>query len=246
MKDQPFSNVVALRIGLAARALPGISPADLIEALQRCLGETLDEAALAKITVTHLKASLGQTYDVDGDEDREALRAQDMPAYKEAVGILWGERDGEVLPAVEAYREGDMPGSIRVAVASNSGAKLDGHFGSCLRFLIYQVSAKDLRLVDARPTVGADASPDKNAFRVGLIKDCRILYLVSIGGPAAAKVIKADIHMIPIADGGAAREILRSLQAVIAGSPPPWMAKILGAGGGERMESQRAMVASER
>jgi hypothetical protein len=33
--------------------------------------------------------------------------------------------------------------SIRIACASNRGERLDGHFGSCARFLIYQVSATD-------------------------------------------------------------------------------------------------------
>jgi nitrogen fixation protein NifX len=243
MKDQPLSNVVALRIGLAARALHGMSPAVLIEALRRCVGDTLDEAALAKVTVTHLKSSLGQSYDVDGDEDREALRAQDMPAYKEAVGILWGQADPGDLPSMDRYQDGDMPGSIRVAVASTAAEQIDGHFGSCPRFLIYQVSSKEIRLVDVRPTWEANTCDDKNGFRVRLINDCRILYLVSIGGPAQAKVIKADIHMIPVPGGGAAREVLRSLQGVIAGSPPPWMAKILGAG---RERSDHAAGASER
>ena len=35
------------------------------------------------------------------------------------------------LPCVEPYRVGDIPGSVRVAVASNEGENLDGHFGNC-------------------------------------------------------------------------------------------------------------------
>jgi Dinitrogenase iron-molybdenum cofactor len=45
-----------------------------------------------------------------------------------------------------------MPGSIRVACASNGGEALHGHFGSARRFLICQVSAETQRLIDARPT----------------------------------------------------------------------------------------------
>jgi len=232
----PFSREVALRIGLAARKLPAISVGDLIEALRDRLGDVLDEAALTRITVTDLKSAFRQSQDVDGDEDREDFRTADMPSFKEAVRILWGEiPDGEGLPRCQPLAEGEMPVSVRVAVASNEGERLNGHFGSCARFLIYQVSAEEVRLVDARPTVEADLSADKNAFRVGLIRDCRVLYVVSVGGPAAAKVIKADIHIVPVPDGGQAREILARLHPVIAGSPPPWLGKALGVAPGERV-----------
>lgn len=242
MTERPISDEVALRIGLAARALPSISVGDLIEALQRSLGDPLDEAALAKITVSSLKKAFGQTTGLDGDEDDEAQT--DVPALKEAVRILWGETgDADKLPRPEPYREGDMPGSVRVAVASNSGERLDGHFGSAARYLIYQVSAAEIRLVDVRSAAEADTSGDKNAFRVSLIKDCCAVYLVSIGGPAAAKVIKADIHMIPMPDGGEARQILEDLQSVLAISPPPWLAKILGVTAGARVKNYKGTAA---
>jgi hypothetical protein len=80
-----------------------------------------------------------------------------------------------------------------------------------------------------RSAVLADRSHDKNAYRVSLIADCRILYVVHVGGPAAAKVIKADIHLIQVPDGGEAREILQKVQQVIATSPPPWLKKALAA-----------------
>ena len=170
--------------------LPDLSVGDLIEALERLAGGAIDEAALNRVTVTQLKASFGQSHDIDGDEETETdFRAKDMEAFKEAVRILWGETSEEdKLPPLEAYRDGDMPGSVRVAFASNSQEQLDGHFGSCMRYLVYQVSGTQLKLVDARPTLAADLTSDKNAFRVNLIKDCKVLYVVSAGGPAAAKV----------------------------------------------------------
>lgn len=226
MTQQPFSNEVALRIGLAARRLPSIGVSDLIEALQQHLGDDLDEQKLTKITVTNLKSAFRQSADLDGDEDREDFATADMAAFKDAVRILWGETsEAEKLPALQAYAEGDMPGSVRVAVASNTAEQLDGHFGSALRFLIYQVSPTEIRLVGARSALEADLSSDKNAFRVKLIHDAAVLYTVSIGGPAAAKVIKADIHIMPVPDGGPAREVLVKFQEVLAKKPPPWLVK---------------------
>jgi nitrogen fixation protein NifX len=238
---EPFlSNEVALRIALAGRALGGVPLGALIDALQTCLGDDLDEAALSRVTVANLKAAFGGSYDLDGEEDgSERWRTADMAAFKEAVRILWGKPAG-VEPAPTAAPEADAPGSVRVAVASNGGEMLNGHFGSAASYLVYQVSADDIRLLDVRSAEGADASGDKNAFRVNLIRDCRILYIVSIGGPASAKVIKADIHLIPIPEGGPAREILKDLQRVVVTNPPPWLAKVLGAAEGERVKLYRA------
>ncbi|HEX7479595.1 MAG TPA: dinitrogenase iron-molybdenum cofactor biosynthesis protein [Polyangiales bacterium] len=228
MSQQPFSDEIALRIGIAARRLPTITATELIEALHGCLGETLDEAALARVTVSNLKAAFGQTHDVDGDEDAEGLRTADLVAFKDAVSALWGEqRDEDSAPKPEAYQAGEMPSSVRIAVASNSGENLDGHFGSCQRFLIYQASADELRLVDVRSTSAAAASDDRNGFRVQLIRDSAVLYIVSLGGPAAAKVIRANIHLVPTPAGGPAREVLQRLQAVIRNAPPPWLAKLV-------------------
>jgi len=237
MSERPFSDEVALRIGLAARCLPDISAADLIEAIQMKVGDRIDEKALSQITVGHLKAAFGQAEDVDGDEESERdTRAEDMAAFKEAVRILWGDAGPEPLPAVEST-DPSVTQSVRVAFASNSGEALDGHFGSCSRFLVYQVAALQLKLVDIRDTALADASDDKNGFRVNLIKDCKILYVVHIGGPASAKVIKADIHLISVPEGGQARSILAQLQKVLAGSPPPWLAKVLGVSNASRQLS---------
>jgi nitrogen fixation protein NifX len=131
-----------------------------------------------------------------------------------------------------------MPGSIRVAVASNSGEMADGHFGSCARFLVYQVSKEESRLIGLRSTLEADDSDDRNAFRTDLIRDCQIVYVVSVGGPAAAKIIRAGVYPIKLKEESPAGEVIAKLQQVLAGSPPPWLAKIMGVSAEERMRFQ--------
>ncbi|MGB8699923.1 MAG: dinitrogenase iron-molybdenum cofactor biosynthesis protein [Thermosynechococcaceae cyanobacterium] len=247
MHEQRLSNEVALRIALATRALPEVSIGDLIEILQDTVGDELDEEALSKITVTKLKTALGQTYDLDGEEEGEDANSTEIAALKKAVRILWGETDEiDQLPAIEPYQDGDLPGSIRVAVASNNREKLDGHFGSCLRYLIYQLSARDLKLIDIRSALEAELAEDRNAFRVGLIRDCPVVYVVAIGGPAAAKVVQAGIYPLKKEEGGLARERLGELQQAIATSPPPWLAKILGVAERDRVKNYKAVEVSER
>jgi len=106
-----------------------------------------------------------------------------LPTSKLAVRYLWGDRGrDEDLPEILPYKDGDMPDSIRVAIGSNSGALINGHFGSCIRFLVYQLSRDDYKLVDIRSTIEADSSDDRNLFRANLIKDCHVMFVQSIGG----------------------------------------------------------------
>mgnify|MGYP001363856652 FL=1 len=219
----PISRAAALRIAMAARVLPGIDVGQLLEILTRRIDGELNEESLATITVTQLKTGFGSA---DGEEDGEDI-SLGLANIKEAVRILWGESDGEQLPVVVSQAS-SMPGSIRVAIASNAGEQLNGHFGSCLRFLVYQLNVDQCELVDIRSALEADLAEDRNAFRADLIRDCQVMYVQSIGGPAAAKVVRAGVYPIKHEQGGEARDVLIRLQAVMKNSPPPWLSKILG------------------
>ena len=238
----PVTREAALRIALAARALPKVTLPALIEQLQRCIGETIDEENLRQVTVTMLKTGFASA---DGEEDGEDIGIG-LEAMKLAVRILWGETQGdESLPKIETYEDGEMPGSVRVAIASDKGDTLSGHFGSCLRFLVYQVSPSEIRLVDIRDTMDAEFSEDKNLWRARLIGDCHVCYVVSIGGPAAAKVIRADVYPIKIPDGGPALEILKPFQVAMVESPPPWLLKVLGVDAEKRLKNYSAAEIDE-
>jgi nitrogen fixation protein NifX len=221
---------LALRIALAARVLPGVDLQKLITVLHSKVGSPLDDEKLKSITVTNLKTGIGSH---DGEEDGEDIGIG-LENIKLAVRYLWGEEEGdEGLPDVMPYQDGNMPQSIRIAIASNSANMLNGHFGSCIRFLVYQLSKDDMRLIGIRSTVEADSADDRNLFRVNLISDCQVLFVQSIGGPAAAKVIRADIYPIKVPDVIDAKEQLESFQKVFD-APPPWMAKILGVSAEDR------------
>jgi hypothetical protein len=76
-----------------------------------------------------------------------------------------------------------------------------GIIGSCERFLVYQVSPDEVRLIAVRPTLAADHAEDRNVARAALIDDCQIVYVQSIGGPATAKVVRAGVHPVKVAGG---------------------------------------------
>jgi len=225
MPEIPLSDAIALRIALAARALPDTDAARLLKVLDDAVGLPPTQKKLAALQVKDLKNALeGEFADIDGG------------TLEEAVAILRGEAKADLdpAPAVDAYSESDMPGSVRVACASNKGEMLDGHFGSARRFLIYQVSPDELRLVDVRDADDTGAE-DKSAHRAQLIRDCQVLYVASIGGPAAAKVVKANVHPIKYPNGGSARERVGALQKVLGNKAPPWLAKAMGQSPEERI-----------
>lgn len=214
----------ALRIALAKKVLPGIELPRLLEIIIERIGAPIDQEALASLTVKDLRQGLKRTRPADVEQDECNTSSLQM-----AVRYLAGEREVEPdLPAVESLGEDEMPGSIRIALASNTGDQLDGHFGSCARFLIYQVSHETARLVEIRFTDEADKSEDRNAARAQMLADCQLLYVESIGGPAAAKVIRVGVHPIKLPDSPAASEVIVRLQTVLKGTPPPWLAKVMG------------------
>jgi nitrogen fixation protein NifX len=215
-----ITKIAALRIAQAARVLADVNAGAFAAKLGEQIGLPITEAKLAKVTVADIKLILSGEETVDPDVDNASIKL--------AVRHLWGVSDeDENLLVPAAYAEGDIPGSLRVAVASNTEENLDGHFGSCPRFLVYQVGPEEIRLIDVRSTAIADDAEDKNVARANLIKDCQIVYVQSIGGPAAAKAVRANVHPIKAPEGGKANIALQRLQAVLD-APPPWLAKILG------------------
>ena len=216
-----ITKAAAFRITLAAKALAEVNLAAFTVKLAETLGLPLTEEKLATLTVADLKLVLSGEETVEPDIDTASLKL--------AVRFLWGENGDadDSVPKPDPYVDGEMPGSLRVAVASNSADNLDGHFGSALRFLVYQVGKDAIKLIDVRPTLLADDAEDKNVARSELINDCQIVYVQSIGGPAAAKVVRANVHPIKFPQPAPAREALARLQGTLE-SPPPWLARIMG------------------
>jgi nitrogen fixation protein NifX len=181
----------------------------------------LTEAKLNSLKVRDLKTGAdGALEEIDGAVLRLALHA--LHGEEEALAHT-------AIPVPHAHDTGLLPDSIRIACASNHGERLDGHFGSCARFLIYQVSATEARLIAVRPApVVTRLSVDHSAERVALISDCDLLCVLSIGGPAAARVVNSGVHPFKRPQAEDISALLHELQPVLASDPPPWLARIMG------------------
>ncbi|WGS86988.1 NifB/NifX family molybdenum-iron cluster-binding protein [Methylomonas sp. UP202] len=231
MRQSALTRELALRIGLASRALPDTAPKLFMSILHACVGPVLDGNTLAE---------LGE------DRFRQALSNFGISADPQTVRLTLGILQSIAFPDPPKPQTlpADAAGSILVAVVSDDPTRIAGHFGSCRQFLIYQVSADEARLIDIR-SVDMDAQrrhADKNTYRAELIADCRVLYTASIGGPAAAKVVKFGIHPIKTELGAVVSELLNQLQTVLADAPPPWLAKSMGIRAGRRISLEQESI----
>ncbi len=71
-------------------------------------------------------------------------------------------------------------------------------------------------------------SNDKVAQKIAALSDCTIVYVASIGGTAAAKLIRKGVMPIkPRSDKEDIVYLLNRLVQTLKGNPPPWLRKAL-------------------
>ncbi|TXR53057.1 NifB/NifX family molybdenum-iron cluster-binding protein [Reinekea thalattae] len=215
---QTIQNSLALRLGLAAKALPQLSLQTFVNSLIAEVGEPLSEKKLRTFSPKNF-------YHFVSGINAEIERSQSNHAF----AVLTSES----LSAMQAPTIDDttpLSGPVlRIAVTSNNDQMIDGHFGSCLRILVYEANAEHFRLSEVRAVDTQESGMNRTDYITGLLHDCQILTTLSIGGPAAAKVTNADVHPIKQSTPVAAEEFLNRICQMLAGSPPPWIKKILDA-----------------
>lgn len=125
---------------------------------------------------------------------------------------------------------------IRVGIATRSMAALDAHFGSARKFAVYDVSTAGWSFVEAvafddfsnEEGLHKTDGDDKIGPKVKALEGCQLLFVRAIGGPAAAKVVAARIHPVKMPADMSFDDVLARVRDMLAGSPPPWLRKIIG------------------
>lgn len=119
---------------------------------------------------------------------------------------------------------------MKIAFATQDLKRVDAHFGWAKNIVIYEVTPESHHFVEAVQFDGdlqEDGNEDKLVPKIEAIKDCAILYVAAIGGSAAARVVANRIHPIKVNEPEDIGEILVKLQAVLKGTPPPWLRKVM-------------------
>jgi nitrogen fixation protein NifX len=126
--------------------------------------------------------------------------------------------------------EGDktMESALRVAFATKDMIEVNAHFGGAKEFVVYNVSKEGYEVSEVIKTDTSELEDDdKTDFRVRALKGVNIMYCESIGGTAAAKVIRAGIHPMKVNEPTPIENILNTLVTMINGNPPPWVKNII-------------------
>ena len=119
---------------------------------------------------------------------------------------------------------------MKVAFATQDQQRVDAHFGWAKSIDVYEISATGHHFVESfefGDKLEEDGDEDKLAPKLEAIKDCAILYVAAIGGSGAARVVAMKIHPIKVPQPENIAEILDKLQAVLQGTPPPWLRKAM-------------------
>ena len=95
---------------------------------------------------------------------------------------------------------------LRVAIATQDLKSLNAHFGSAKRFAVYDVTPTDaassrrVSFGEVSDETGdhGDDGPDRIGPKVAALAGCHLLFVLAIGGPAAAKVVGARIHPVKL------------------------------------------------
>lgn len=133
---------------------------------------------------------------------------------------------------------------MRVAFATQDLRNVDAHFAGARNFAIYEFTADESKFVEAirfdgtskEDGVHADANDDRITPRVNALEGCALLFILAIGGPAAAKVVNSRIHPVKLPAPEPIEQVIGRLQTMLKTSPPPWLRKALGNGSPKNLE----------
>lgn len=131
-------------------------------------------------------------------------------------------------------------GALRIAIATQDMVDLNAHFGSAKKFAIYDVTPETSVFVEAlgfddvsdEGGKHKDDGDDRITPKVEALNGVNLLFVRAIGGPAAAKIVKARIHPVKIAEDMSMESVIARVQGMLKSSPPPWLRKVMAAATG--------------
>ncbi len=121
-----------------------------------------------------------------------------------------------------------MENAMKVAFASKDMESINAHFGGAKEFVVYNVAKDGFELSGVVKTdTSTMTGDDKTDFKVKALKGISIMYCESIGGTAAAKVIRAGINPMKVQEPRKIEAVLGELVTMINDNPPPWIKRIM-------------------
>jgi len=123
-----------------------------------------------------------------------------------------------------------MKNAMKVAFATKDMENINAHFGGAKEFVVYSVSKNGFEMNEVLQTDTSNLEgDDKTDFKVKVLSGVNLMYCESIGGTAAAKVIRGGINPMKVQEVRPIEDVLKELVSMLGGNPPPWIKKIVNA-----------------
>lgn len=120
---------------------------------------------------------------------------------------------------------------MKIAFTTSDNIHINAHFGSARKIDVYEVDQTQYEFVETLRFDGnlnEDGNEDKLQPKIAALHDCTIVYVSTIGGSAAARLIKQKITPIKAqSEDQEITDVLTKLVQTLNGSPPPWLRKAL-------------------
>jgi nitrogen fixation protein NifX len=120
---------------------------------------------------------------------------------------------------------------MKVAFTTNDSVHINAHFGSAPQIDLYDVSPQGfdfVNTVEFKGDLEENGNEDKLVPKIQALSECAIVYVSTIGGSAAARLIKNKVTPIKArSEEEKIDDILNELVKTLNGNPPPWLRKII-------------------
>ncbi len=120
---------------------------------------------------------------------------------------------------------------MKIAFTTSDRVHINSHFGSAKEIDVYEISDNGYQFLETLTFAGElkeDGNEDKITPKLDALVDCTIVYVVAIGGSAAARLIKKGVTPVKAkSEEEEIAEVLTKLVKTLKGNPPPWLRKAL-------------------
>ncbi|MBD2137930.1 nitrogen fixation protein NifX [Anabaena sp. FACHB-1237] len=120
---------------------------------------------------------------------------------------------------------------VKIAFTTTDRVHINAHFGWAKEIDVYEISDQGYEFVETLKFEGdlkEDGNEDKITPKLEALHDCTIVYVLAIGGSAAARLIKKNVTPVKAkSETEEIAEVLNKLVQTLKGNPPPWLRKAL-------------------
>lgn len=120
---------------------------------------------------------------------------------------------------------------MKIAFTTSDRVHINAHFGAANEIDVYEVSNEGYQFIETlkfETNPQEDNNESKLAPKIEALADCTIIYVVAIGGSAAARLIKKGVTPVKARlEEEEISEMLAKLVKTLKGNPPPWLRKAL-------------------